>query len=285
VLKAGPRQQFACAKNYWSLANRDLTRPRANPMHTAHIDTICIISTMNHLDNSIQDYEDDAVDGIYGDGDTPAREWDPYSAEDYPQARWADQRWRPVAAIAGIVFTLAVIATVVILNGGDGASTMATVATPPTRTVIATPRPSAPAAPPASSLLPETVTTVTPPPRKRVPTATAGPTAEPTVVPPPDAAPPVAPEVTARTFVYQVTGTKQLVDVVTIIYTDAQGVPQTDLNVSLPWSRTVVTDPGVQIRSVVATSLTSHLNCSITDGAGQPIAMSTANSMIATCTR
>jgi MmpS family membrane protein len=253
-------------------------------MHTACIDTICNISTMNHLDNSIQDYEDDAVDGIYADGDTPARGWDPYSEEDYPHTRRVDQRWRPVAAIAGIVFTLAVIATVVILNGGDSASTTATVATPPTRTVIATPRPSAPAAPPASSLLPETVTTVTPPPRKPEPTATAGPTAAPTIAPPPEAAPPVPPEVTARTFVYQVTGTKQLLDVVTVIYTDAQGVPQTDVNVSLPWSRTVVTDPGVAIRSVVATSITSRLSCSITDGAGQPIAVS-SNSMIATCTR
>jgi hypothetical protein len=55
--------------------------------------------------------------------------------------------------------------------------------------------------------------------------------------------------------------------------------------VSLPWSRTVVMNPGVQLRSVVATSLTGHLNCSITDGAGQPVAMSTSSAMIATCTR
>jgi Mycobacterium membrane protein len=237
------------------------------------------------LDNDIQDYADDAVDGIYADGDTPARGWGPSSAEDYPQVAPVDQRWRPVAAIAGIVFTIAAIATVVIVNGGDSASTMATVTTPPTRTVIATPRPSAPMAPPATSLSPETVTTVTPPPRKSGPTPTADPTVVPTVVPPPETAPSVPPDVTARTFVYQVTGTKQLLDVVTVIYTDAQGVPQTDLNVSLPWSRTVVTDPGVQIRSVVATSLTSHLSCSITDGAGQPVAMSTSNAMIATCTR
>jgi hypothetical protein len=91
--------------------------------------------------------------------------------------------------------------------------------------------------------------------------------------------------VAARTFVYRVTGSKQLLDLVSVIYTDAQGVPQTDVNVSLPWSRTVVMNPGVQIRSVVATSLTSHLNCSISDGAGQPVAVSTSNSMIATCTR
>jgi hypothetical protein len=240
---------------------------------------------MNHLDNDIQDYSDDAVDGIHADGDTPAPGWSSSSAEDYPQVAPVDQRWRPVAAIAGIVFTLAVIATVVIVNSGDSASTMAIVTTPPTRTVIATPRPSAPMASPATSLPPETVTTVTPSPRKSGPTPTADPTAAPTIVPPPETAPSVAPDVTARTFVYQVTGTKPLLDVVTIIYTDAQGVPQTDLNVSLPWSRTVVTDPGVSIRSVVATSLTGHLNCSIIDGAGQPVAMSTSNAMIATCTR
>jgi hypothetical protein len=91
--------------------------------------------------------------------------------------------------------------------------------------------------------------------------------------------------VAARTFVYRVTGTKPLFDLVTVIYTDAQGAPRTDLNVSLPWSRTVVMNPGVQIRSVVATSLTGQLNCSIIDGAGQPVAMSTSSSMIPTCTR
>jgi hypothetical protein len=105
------------------------------------------------------------------------------------------------------------------------------------------------------------------------------------VIPPPAAVPSVPPEVAARTFVYRVTGTKQLLDLVTVIYTDAQGAPQTDLNVSLPWSRTVIVNPGVQIRSVVATSLTGHLNCSITDGTGQPVAVSTNNAMLATCTR
>jgi hypothetical protein len=239
---------------------------------------------MNHLDTDIQDYEDDAVDGIYADGDTPALGWDPYSPPDYPQDEPVDKRWRPVAAIAGTVFALAVTATVVIVNG-DSASTTAPVTTPPTRTVVATPRPSAPAAPPDMSLPPETVTTVTPPPRKSTPTAAPGPTDAPAVAPPPEAAPSVAPDPAARTFLYQVTGTKQLLDVVTVIYTDAHGVPQTDLNVSLPWSRTVVMDPGVQTRSVVATSLTSQLSCLITDGAGQPIAASPSTLMIATCTR
>jgi hypothetical protein len=245
------------------LANRDLTRPHARPPVTGHIDNICTISTTNYLDSDIQDYPDDAVDDIYADGD------DLYAP--------IDQRWRPIAAIAGIVFVLAVIATVVIVNGGDSASTSATVVVPPSRSVTATPWPSA-----GPSLPPETVTTVTPPPRRPSPTASS---TAPTVIPPPAAVPSVPPDVAARTFVYRVTGTKSLFDLVTVIYTDAQGAPQTDLNVSLPWSRTVVMNPGVQIRSIVATSLTGQLNCSIIDGAGQPVAVSTSNAMIATCAR
>ncbi|MGB6761745.1 MmpS family transport accessory protein [Mycobacterium sp.] len=227
------------------------------------MDNICTISTTNYLDSDIQDYPDDAVDDIYADGD------DLYAP--------IDHRWRPIAAIAGIVFVLAVIATVVIVNGGDSASTSATVVVPPSRSVTATPWPSA-----GPSLPPETVTTVTPPPRQPSPTATS---TAPTVIPPAAAAPSVPPDVAARTFVYRVTGTKGLLDLVTIVYTDARGAPETDFNVSLPWSRTVVMNPGMELRSVVATSLTGHLNCSITDGAGQPVAISTSSAMIATCTR
>lgn len=245
------------------MANRDLTLPRARPPATGHIDNICTISTTNYLDSDIQDYPDDAVDDIYADGD------DLYAP--------IDQRWRPIAAIASIVFVLAVIATVVIVNGGDSASTSATVVVPPSRSVTATPWPSA-----GPSLPPETVTTVTPPPRQPSRTATS---TAPTVIPPAAAAPSVPPDVSERTFVYRVTGTKGLLDLVTIVYTDARGAPETDFNVSLPWSRTVVMNPGMQLRSVVATSLTGHLNCSITDGAGQPIAISTSSAMIATCTR
>ncbi|UQX12418.1 hypothetical protein [Candidatus Mycobacterium methanotrophicum] len=219
---------------------------------------------MNYLDRDIQDYPDDAVDDIYADGD----EFAPI-----------DQRWRPVAAIAGIVFVLALIATVVIVNGGDSASTSATVVEPPSRTMTS-PRLSAP---PAPSLPPETVTTVTP--KAPSPSPTAGPTDAPTMISPPAAVPSVPPDVAARTFTYRVTGTKQLLDLVTVIYTDAQGAPQTDFNVSLPWSRTVILNPGVQSRSVVATSLTGHLNCSITDGAGEPLAISTSSAMIAACSR
>ncbi len=121
-------------------------------------------------------------------------------------------------------------------------------------------------------------------PTSRPPSPTATSTA-PTQTPPPIAAPPVPPDVAARTFVYRVAGAKGLLDLVTVVYTDASGAPQTDFNVSLPWSRTIILDPGVGTRSVVATSLAGRLNCSIADGVGQPVAISTSSTMIATCTR
>ena len=219
---------------------------------------------MNHLDTEIQDYPDELVYETYPDDDL---------------VEPVDQRWRAVALIAAAVFVLAVIATVVILNGGDSTSTTATVA-PPTRTVIATPRPSSP---PSASLPPETVTTVTPPPRE--PSVTASPTELPTAAPPPQAAPAPLPPASPNTVVYRVTGTKGMLDLVSIVYTDEQGLPRTDLNVSLPWSKAVVLNPGVQTKSVVATSLTGRLNCEITDAQGQPVAVSANNTMIATCAR
>jgi hypothetical protein len=213
---------------------------------------------MDYLDHELRDCSDDeTVDDNYADGDYPS----------------ADERWRPIAAIAGIVFVLAVIATAVIVNGGDSASTSATVVVPPSQRT-------SPRLVPA--LPPETVTTVTPTSRPPSPTATS--TAPPQTAPP-QTVPPVAPDVAARTFVYRVSGTKGLLDLVTVVYTDASGAPQTDFNVSLPWSRTVVLNPGVSIRSVVATSLAGRLNCSIADGVGQNIAISTASTMIATCSR
>jgi Mycobacterium membrane protein len=224
----------------------------------SHIANICIISTTDYLgsdDKELQDYPDDTVDDIYADGDDS----------------WGDGRWRPIAAVAGIIFVLAVIASGVIVNGGDSGST-ATVVVPPSRST-------APRLVPA--LPPETVTTLTPSSRPPSPTATS---TVPTPTPPP-AAPPVPPDVAARTFVYRVAGTKGLLDLVTVVYTDASGAPQTDFNVSLPWSRTVVLNPGVGMRSVVATSLTGRLNCSIADGVGENIAISTSSTMIATCSR
>jgi len=81
------------------------------------------------------------------------------------------------------------------------------------------------------------------------------------------------------------TGTKQLLDLVSVVYTDARGYPQTEFNVALPWSKVIVLNPGVQNLSVVATSIYSHLDCSVFNAAGQTVVASASNASIATCTR
>ena len=97
--------------------------------------------------------------------------------------------------------------------------------------------------------------------------------------------PPQPPAPSPRTIIYRVTGNRQPIDLVTVIYTDQQGALRTDVNVALPWSMTVVLDPGVELNSVTATSVGSQLNCWITDAAGATVAAQTDNSMIATCTQ
>lgn len=210
---------------------------------------------------------------------------DDHAADDYPDDdeiyeyyEPLDRRWVWVGGVAGAILLVAVICTVVILGGGDSGSVSATVVPPtatsqaPATTSKAPPAASTPRVlPPVASLPPETVTTVSP-----SPSATVAP-------PPVAAAPPPAPA--ANTVTYSVTGTRPLIDLVTVIYTDAQGALKTDLNVSLPWNKTVVLDPGVTLSSVTATSVTGQLNCSIVDGAGATIAVQNSNSMITTCTR
>jgi Mycobacterium membrane protein len=111
-----------------------------------------------------------------------------------------------------------------------------------------------------------------------------GPTRTPTAAPVP-AVPPPPVAVNPRTVVYTVTGAKQLVDLVNVVYTDARGYPQTEFNVSLPWSKVIVLNPGVQTESVVATSFYSRLNCSVVNAAGQTVRASMNNGNMATCTR
>ena len=196
--------------------------------------------------------------------------------EDYEDYEPIDRRWIWIAGVAGAILLVAVICTVVILGGGDSGSVSTTIAPPsPTTTLPAATTSAPPAAttpstlPPAASLPPETVTTVTP-------SASAPPTAAPTV-----AATAPAPS----TITYRVTGNRNLIDLVTVIYTDAQGALQTDVNVALPWAKTVVLDPGVTLSSVTATSVTGQLNCSITDAAGTAIAVQNNNTMIANCSK
>jgi hypothetical protein len=193
--------------------------------------------------------------------------------EDYEDYEPIDRRWIWIAGVAGAILLVAVICTVVILGGGDSGSVSTTVAPPATTSqpaATAPPVATTPSAPPpAAALTPETVTTVTP-------TASAPPTDAPT-----EAAPAPAPS----TITYRVTGNRQLLDLVTVIYTDAQGALQTDMNVALPWAKTVVLDPGVTLSSVTATSVMGQLNCSITDAAGAAIAVQNNNTMIANCTK
>ncbi|WP_082948927.1 hypothetical protein [Mycobacterium sp. 1274756.6] len=216
------------------------------------------------------DYADYYPDYAEDDGDYA--DYDEYA--DYPDD---GGRWRPVAITAGLVLAAALVATAVILQSGGNGGTAGTVSSPPTRTVIATPPP-APA--PTGSLPPETITTVTP----TTPTTTAAPSTT-SAPPPPPPTSTTAPAEQRRVITYTVTGTKSLLDLVTVVYTDEQGFPRTDLNVALPWSRRVVLNPGVNITSVTATSVHSQLNCAITDGTGQLLRQTATNSMIATCTR
>ena len=117
------------------------------------------------------------------------------------------------------------------------------------------------------------------------------PTAEATAAPQPQSAIPVAPPEAVvpapspRTITYRVTGNRPLLDLVTVIYTDQQGALQTDVNVALPWAKTVVLDPGVELKSITATSVGGQLNCGIYDATGTLIAFQSNNTMIATCTQ
>jgi len=238
-------------------------------------------TTLSHLGGEVRDY-DYPDDESYDTDDA-----DFYLDDGYDDSRWTgwppDSRWRPATAILGAVIALGAIATAVILNSGDSASTKATVGAPASRTVTSASAPPKTSTPPPSAsrtreLAPETVTTVTTP--SAAPSTP--PTATPTAALPPTAA---APALNPRTVVYSVTGTKQLLDLVNVVYTDARGYPQTEFNVSLPWSKAIVLNPGVQTESVVATSFYGRLNCAIVDAAGQPVVTSANNTNLATCTR
>jgi hypothetical protein len=202
--------------------------------------------------------------------------------DDYPP----DNRWRWIAGLAGAVLLIAVLAIAFAMRGGDTASTSASpsdgasatsvpqdaVSTTP-RTVIATIPPSTPAA--ADPLPPETIVTVT-----TTPSAHESAPGAPVPPAPADGVPPPPPE---RTITYTVTGTRSLFDLVTIIYSDEQGFPRTDINVALPWTKTVVLNPGVETKSLTATSLTGQLNCSVTDGTGAVLKQQAPNAAVAAC--
>ena len=237
-------------------------------------------------------YEPDGYSGRTSDGynyspesDYPV-DYDNYDADYDDEVTFyeepIDRRWIWVAVVAGAVLLVAVICTVVILGGGDSGSVSATLTSPsaqPTQTTQpaqdASTKPVPPRAAPTAPLSPETVTTLTP-----APSATAAPAP----VAPPEAAPPAG-VATPNAVTYRVTGNRQLIDLVTIVYTDEQGALQTDINVALPWAKTVVLNPGVTLKSVTATSVAGQLNCSITDASGAVLVAQANNTMITTCTQ
>jgi hypothetical protein len=269
-------------------------RPRIHGFRIRSIGTIS--NTLHDLDGLVHGYDEDYPDDDY---DHDGADYD----DGYGELAWpTDPRWRPVAAVIGAVIAVGAVATAVIINSGDSASTKATLGSAPrpvtsAPAITAPPRASAgPGAPRAPQLPPETVTTLTPP--NVAPPGLITPAPLPTYLPPraapplalpPTALPPAALPPTAAlspsTVIYSVAGTKQLLDLVTIVYTDAQGYPKTEFNVSLPWTRAVVLNPGVTTQSVIATSLYSHLNCSVVNAQGQVVVSSTNNTTMATCTR
>jgi hypothetical protein len=187
-----------------------------------------------------------------------------------------DRKWMWVAGIAGVILFIAVGTTGIILGGGDSGSVSATgTSAAPTTSAPATRSAPAVAAP---SLPAETVTTVSPTAES---TAVAQPEIAAPVAPPPAAVPAISP----RTITYRVTGNKPVIDFVTVIYTDQQGALQTEVNVALPWAKTVVLDPGVELKSVTATSVGGQLNCGIYDASGALVAVQSNNTMIANCTK
>jgi hypothetical protein len=242
----------------------------------SHIGSIGNIRhTVQDRGGLVHDYPGHETDGAdFHDEDGYDEDEYEYDEDDdsYGALAWpAERRWRPAAAFLGCVVALGAIATAVVINSGDSASTKATVGapTPRTATALTTQAPATSAPKPAKPQLPsETVSTVAPPSAAPSPTALAP-----------------AATLDPRTVVYSVTGTKQLLDLVSIVYTDARGYPQTEFNVALPWSKVIVLNPGVQNLSVVATSIYSHLDCSVFNAAGQTVVASASNASIATCTR
>ncbi|MDG4664331.1 hypothetical protein [Mycobacterium sp. 236(2023)] len=225
------------------------------------------------------DLDTDALPPYPGDGYDAAENYDDYIDE----AR-LDRRWMWIGGVAGAILFVAVITASMILGGGDSGSVSATVASPlptssaPEPSAAPAPRAAAPAAP---SLPAETVTTVTPSAEAPVVAAPAAPAP---VLPAPQAAPPPAAAVPG-TVTYRITGNRALLDLVTVIYTDAQGALQTDVNAALPWTKTIVLNPGVSLSSVTATSVSGQLNCAILDANGSLIAVQNNNSIITNCTR
>ncbi|OAN36468.1 MmpS family transport accessory protein [Mycolicibacterium iranicum] len=229
------------------------------------------------------DLDTDALPPYPGDDYDAADDYDAENYDEYLDEARLDRRWMWIAGVAGAILFVAVITASMILGGGDSGSVSATVASPlpsssaPEPSAAPAPRVAAPATP---SLPAETVTTISPTAETPAPV----PTTPAPLLPAPQAAPPPA-AAAPGTVTYRITGNRALLDLVTVIYTDAQGALQTDVNAALPWSKTIVLNPGVTLSSVTATSVSGQLNCAILDANGSLIAAQNNNSIITNCTR
>jgi len=246
----------------------------------------------SEVDDAQDDYGVDyGVDYGEDDGGVYADEY----SDEYEDLSWPrDRRWRPAIAVVGAVLAIGAVATAVIINSGDSASTKATVGAPAPRTTpsssLSTSVTPAATRSPDASASPASPAQATP----QLPVETFSrvtrPDAAPGVAPPlggppaPEAVTP-APPLNPRTVFYTVNGSKQMLDLVNVTYTDARGYSATDFNVSLPWSRVIVLNPEVQSVSVVASSFYARLNCSVVNAAGQTVVASTTNANQATCAR
>ena len=176
--------------------------------------------------DEVDDY--DAYDADYDDDD--------YLDDDvYEYDEPIDRRWIWVAGVAAAILLVAVICTVVILGGGDSGSVSATIVAPPRHDQPRTPTPSAAPRRRTSAPPPPPVAVAAPGDRHHRRPDRRRPTADAAAPAPADGAPVAAGS--PRTVTYQVTGTRQLLDLVTVIYTDQQGALQTDVNVALPWTQ------------------------------------------------
>ncbi|MDO3335072.1 MmpS family transport accessory protein [Mycobacteroides abscessus] len=225
---------------------------------------------------------------------------DPYNSETAPQSTeysgldedfeyrppGSNENWKWVASIAGAVFAIAVIATAVVLSGGNDKPPAAAVTTPvPSLTPVTTTTPPPP--PSATSPAKPSTTTVTSTPAQETPTA------EPSTEAPPPEPPPSNPmlppegqrPITPAAFAYYVTGNQTPGDLLTITYTDGNGVTRTVLGASLPWTMIVTPSPGITGGSITATSFASQVNCSITNSENQMLAVQNSNSIIARCAK
>ncbi|AKC39942.1 MmpS3 protein [Mycolicibacterium phlei] len=224
---------------------------------------------------------------------------DPYDSETSPQYReysgldedfeyrppGSNENWKWVASIAGAVLAIAVIATAVVLSGGEDKPPAAAITTPvPSLTPVTT---TAPPPPPSATSTQPSTTTVTSTPVQETP-STAPSTEAPAPEPPPSN-PMLPPEgqrpITPAAFAYYVTGNQTPGDLLTITYTDGNGTTRTVLGASLPWTMIVTPSPGITGGSITATSFASQINCSITNSESQILAVQSSNSIIARCAK